>query len=57
MTTVDCKLRGEDEVLKVVYLEDADESWIVTLAYPKEKSDGIGKQIDEKIIPGIKLAK
>jgi len=57
VTTVNGKLRGEDEVLKVVYLEDADESWLVTLAYPKEKSDGIGKQIEEKIIPGIKLTK
>ncbi|SFT49266.1 hypothetical protein SAMN02910356_00769 [Selenomonas sp. GACV-9] len=57
VTTVNCKMRGEDEVLKVVYIDDAEESWLVTLAYPKEKSDGIGKQIDETIIPGIKLTK
>ena len=57
VTTVNCKMRGEDEVLKVVYIDDAEESWLVTLAYPKEKSDGIGKQIDATIIPGIKLTK
>lgn len=57
VTTVNCKMRGEDEVMKVIYLYDNEESWLVAIAYPKEKEDGIGKQLEEKIIPGIKLVR
>ncbi len=57
VTTVNCKMRGEAEVMKVVYLYDKEESWLLAIAYPKEKEDGIGKQLEEKIIPGIKLVR
>lgn len=57
VTTVDGKLKGEDERLKVIYIEDPDEAWMITLAYPKEREDGIGKKIDKDIIPNIKLTK
>lgn len=57
ITTVNCKMRGEDEVMKVVYLYDNEESWLLAIAYPKEKEDGIGKRIEKEIIPGIKLVR
>lgn len=57
ITTVQCKMRGEPEVLKVIYIDDAEESWLVALAYPAEKEDGIGKKITDEIIPAITLTK
>ena len=57
VTTVQCKMKGEDETLKIIYINDPAESWLIALAYPKEKQDGIGRKIDETIIPGIKLVK
>ena len=57
VTTVQCKMKGEDETLKIIYINDPAESWLIALAYPKEKQDGIGRKIDETIIPDIKLVK
>lgn len=56
-TIVDGKIKGQDERLKVIYIEDPEESWMITLAYPKEKEDDIGKKIDKEILPNIKLTK
>ena len=57
VTTVQCKMKGEDETLKVIYINDPVESWLVAMAYPKEKQDGIGEKIEKTIIPGMKLVK
>lgn len=54
VTTVQCKMRGEDETLKVVFLPLPEEYWFIAIAYPKEHEDDQGKLAD-KIISSIQL--
>ncbi|WP_270400632.1 hypothetical protein [Mitsuokella multacida] len=54
VTTVQCKMRGEDETLKVVFLPLPEEYWFIAIAYPKEHEDDQGKLAD-KIIGSIQL--
>ena len=54
VTTVQCKMRGENEVIKVVFLPLPEEYWFVAFAYPKEHEDDQGKLAD-KIISSIQL--
>ena len=54
VTTVQCKMRGENEVIKVVFLPLPEEYWFVAFAYPKEHEDNQGKLAD-KIISSIQL--
>ena len=54
VTTVQCKMRGEDETLKVVFLPLLEEYWFIAIAYPKEHEDDQGKLAD-KIISSIQL--
>ncbi len=54
ITTIQCQMKGEDETIKVVFIPDPQEDWIVALAYPKEKEDSTGKQVT-KMIQSIKL--
>lgn len=54
VTTVQCKMRGEDETLKVVFLTLPEEYWFIAIAYPKEHEDDQGKLAD-KIISSIQL--
>ena len=54
VTTVQCKMRGEDETLKVVCLPLPEEYWFIAIAYPKEHEDDQGKLAD-KIISSIQL--
>ena len=54
ITTVQCKMRGEDETLKVVFLPLPEEYWFIAIAYPKEHEDDQGKLAD-KIISSIQL--
>lgn len=54
VTTVQCKMRGEDETLKVVFLPLTEEYWFIAIAYPKEHEDDQGKLAD-KIISSIQL--
>ena len=54
VTTVQCKMRGEDETLKVVFLPLPEEYWFIAIAYPKEHEDDPGKLAD-KIIGSIQL--
>lgn len=54
VTTVQCKMRGEDETLRVVFLPLPEEYWFIAIAYPKEHEDDQGKLAD-KIISSIQL--
>ena len=54
VTTVQCKMKGEDETLKVVFLPLPEEYWFIAFAYPKEHEDDQGKLAD-KIIASIQL--
>lgn len=54
VTIVQCKMRGEDETLKVVFLPLPEEYWFIAIAYPKEHEDDQGKLAD-KIISSIQL--
>lgn len=54
VTTVQCKMRGEDETLKVVFLPLPEEYWFIAIDYPKEHEDDQGKLAD-KIIGSIQL--
>lgn len=54
VTTVQCKMRGEDETLKIVFLPLPEEYWFIAIAYPKEHEDDQGKLAD-KIIGSIQL--
>lgn len=54
VTTVQCKMRGEDETLKVVFLPLPEEYWFIAIAYPMEHEDDQGKLAD-KIISSIQL--
>lgn len=54
VTTVQCKMRGEDETLKVVFLPLPEEYWFIAIAYPKEHEDDQGK-LANKIISSIQL--
>lgn len=54
VTTVQCKMRGEDETLKIVFLPLPEEYWFIAIAYPKEHEDDQGKLAD-KIISSIQL--
>ena len=54
VTTVQCKMRGEDGTLKVVFLPLPEEYWFIAIAYPKEHEDDQGKLAD-KIISSIQL--
>lgn len=54
VTTVQCKMHGEDETLKVVFLPLPEEYWFIAIAYPKEHEDDQGKLAD-KIISSIQL--
>lgn len=54
VTTVQCKMRGEDETLKVVFLPLPEEYWFIAIAYPKEHEDDQGKLTD-KIISSIQV--
>ena len=54
VTTVQCKMRGEDETLKVAFLPLPEEYWFIAIAYPKEHEDDQGKLAD-KIISSIQL--
>lgn len=54
VTTVQCKMRGEDETLKVVFLPLPEEYWFIAIAYPKEHEDDQDKLAD-KIISSIQL--
>lgn len=54
VTTVQCKMRGEDETLKVVFLPLLEEYWFIAIAYPKEHEDDQGNLAD-KIISSIQL--
>ena len=38
VTTVQCKMRGEDETLKIVFLPLPEEYWFIAIAYPKAVS-------------------
>ena len=52
VTTVQCKMRGEDETLKVVFLPLPEEYWFIAIAYPKEHEDDQGKLADKIIGSG-----
>lgn len=54
VTTVQCKMRGEDEVIKVVFLPLPEEYWFIAFAYPKEHESDQGKLAD-KIIESIQV--
>ncbi|MGN0950687.1 MAG: hypothetical protein ACI4OH_08105 [Mitsuokella sp.] len=54
VTTVQCKMKGEDETLKVVFLPLPEEYWFIAFAYPKEHEDDQGKLAD-KIISSIQV--
>ena len=54
VTTGQCKMRGEDEVIKVVFLPLPEEYWFIAFAYPKEHESDQGKLAD-KIIESIQV--
>lgn len=54
VTTLYCKMKGEDEVIKVVFLPLPQEDWFISFAYPKEHEKDQGKLADQ-IIASIQV--